>query len=1026
LLLALTATASLAQSGRTFYIDASAGSNSNFGTKVSPWKSSPGMQNNTTCSNNIVPQQSAGVNYTHQAGDHFIFKGGVTWPKECFGMTISGSGSSASTVSGAGAAPTINGADYYGVDVTWFTGGSFTRPIFDLANTTPTGTNGAVVTTTGSNITLDDIEIKRSNLVFGTATCSFGNINTGTSTGVVIDRLYIHDWTDADLTHFDGGWHSQASICGNIGGVYSTKVYNTEMSDAATTASMPLGSCFIGVNEVAWSNCHDVAEGALFTHGSFHDNQIHDLDGSPLSRLSVSPQWHSNGYESDGSPPQFYNNLMYNMNVDFSELCQSFLTVVYNNVGWNNKTAPIEIDDSSAAGFCAQTTSNKTYVFNNTVDGSAAFGGGGGSYRVLNRGVNGTITWGNNIAIVSGPFFQFSPQVQFSNHTVTGTEITTYGFNAAAKYKPSSPDPAVAGQGANLTVSGANGPGCASFAALCFDASGTPWFGGSPVPRPTGSTPWDLGAYAGQGGSTGPPAVTITSPSAGNVSGSSVSLAATCVPQGSATVSSVQFTIDGFSFGAPITSPPYTTTWDSNTASNGRAHVIGASCTDSLSNVGTASSVSVTPTNTHANGFVSDNLWAPSIPNQSFTPITSGTVIEPVCIMPYTSTNNDNEVMLSQALPTTYGDAAAIIAIRAGGFIQVYNGTLSGGSPIGYTTDSGLTAFPVVAGTKYCFNWMMNMTTSQYSVAETSPSVATIATNFGFRAAATSIGFLSAFATNDSTPDTVEVSNFGSAATLSYSPGDLNFGPVNNTTTSTLTENVTVANGPVMISSAAVAGTGFFLDGTGTCPTSGSLSSACTYKVGFTPPSTGTYNGTLTITGTQTGSPQVINLSGSGIASSATFTLSQNNLDFGNVLIGQTFANGPIFITVANGPSTGSNLSFSGTNAADFSLAANTWTGSVASGNPAAQTVISFTPRAAPNTLETATLCYTSTNATSSAPCVTLTGTSVTVISVAPSPNLMVSNTIVPFSVSIKGKTVNAEVPVTCSCVAIPFSCSCQ
>src|SRR6185437_8845986 len=84
--------------------------------------------------------------YTHQAGDDFIFKGGVTWPAACFSMTISGSGSSASTVSGFGAAPTINGADYYGVDLNWFAGSSFTRPIFDLANTTPSGTNGAVIT----------------------------------------------------------------------------------------------------------------------------------------------------------------------------------------------------------------------------------------------------------------------------------------------------------------------------------------------------------------------------------------------------------------------------------------------------------------------------------------------------------------------------------------------------------------------------------------------------------------------------------------------------------------------------------------------------------------------------------------------------------------------------------------------------------------------------------------------------------------------------------------------------------------
>src|SRR6185437_10953172 len=156
---------------RTFYIDAATGSNSNFGTQASPWKSAPGMQNNTTCSNNIVQHQSAGVNYSHQAGDHFLFKGGVTWPVACFQITI--------TVGGASGNP-----DYWGVCVSnadlaaetnlphgatngspcatgtsWPSAG-WTRPKFDMAGSVPTGNNVIIVGSSfAGNVTFDNLEI---------------------------------------------------------------------------------------------------------------------------------------------------------------------------------------------------------------------------------------------------------------------------------------------------------------------------------------------------------------------------------------------------------------------------------------------------------------------------------------------------------------------------------------------------------------------------------------------------------------------------------------------------------------------------------------------------------------------------------------------------------------------------------------------------------------------------------------------------------------------------------------------------
>src|SRR6266849_6576900 len=87
-----------AQSGRTFYIDYAGGSNSNAGTKASPWKTHTYMQTGSACTGS-----GSAPGYSHQAGDQFIFKGGVTWPAACFVFGITHGGTSSVQ-------------DYYGVD----------------------------------------------------------------------------------------------------------------------------------------------------------------------------------------------------------------------------------------------------------------------------------------------------------------------------------------------------------------------------------------------------------------------------------------------------------------------------------------------------------------------------------------------------------------------------------------------------------------------------------------------------------------------------------------------------------------------------------------------------------------------------------------------------------------------------------------------------------------------------------------------------------------------------------------------
>jgi hypothetical protein len=115
---------------QTYYIDYANGSDSNSGTsKSSPWKRCPGMVG------------FAG-SYSHSAGDVFIFKGGVTWTSAALPLTVGYSG-------------TYGNIDTYTADQTWYSGGSWSKPIFDMENTDAIG----IQATSKSYVTIDNIKI---------------------------------------------------------------------------------------------------------------------------------------------------------------------------------------------------------------------------------------------------------------------------------------------------------------------------------------------------------------------------------------------------------------------------------------------------------------------------------------------------------------------------------------------------------------------------------------------------------------------------------------------------------------------------------------------------------------------------------------------------------------------------------------------------------------------------------------------------------------------------------------------------
>jgi hypothetical protein len=91
-----------------------------------------------------------------------------------------------------------------------------------------------------------------------------------------------------------------------------------------------------------------------------------------------------------------------------------------------------------------------------------------------------------------------------------------------------------------------------------------------------------------------PPTVSITAPAGGATVSGTVTVSASA--SDNVGVTSVQFLLDGASAGSPVTSSPYSFSWDTTTAING-AHTLVAQARDAAGNVGTAVGVSVTVSN---------------------------------------------------------------------------------------------------------------------------------------------------------------------------------------------------------------------------------------------------------------------------------------------------------------------------------------------------------------------------------------------------------------------------------------------
>jgi Bacterial Ig domain/Right handed beta helix region len=105
---------------------------------------------------------------------------------------------------------------------------------------------------------------------------------------------------------------------------------------------------------------------------------------------------------------------------------------------------------------------------------------------------------------------------------------------------------------------------------------------------------WDIGAYVYTQTST--PTVALTSPSSGSTLADTVTVSADASAIAPASISSIQFLLDGSNLGSAVTSSPYAISWSTGSAGNG-AHTLSALATDNYGNTATASSISLTVAN---------------------------------------------------------------------------------------------------------------------------------------------------------------------------------------------------------------------------------------------------------------------------------------------------------------------------------------------------------------------------------------------------------------------------------------------
>lgn len=533
----------------TYYIAANGADTNNGTTKATPWLHSPGMNG---CASNCAA-------YSHVAGDRWIFRGGDTWHFGNSGSAPYIGGATWTYNSFAGTSATCNpspivgtgvdsGCDYVGVDFTYFSGGSWTRPIMSGDNAFTTSYAGTCPTRdfSGVNIT----QFGGSAVIFdnfewsGFCWSTTGSPAPPTQLGLngsrqEAENQYFHGWSLAsvatqDQSHMIG---CNGTGCGATSLNYvHDNVFDGQDSSLGTTNDAATGFALGGgYPDIAYNVFYRTTNGLIGTNVvAFHDNNFY---------YSIEPKdsTHGNTEEPQGEPAcntYLYDNAFQIIDQgqgndmfmgDASVPCAAY---VFNNIeslyrpifagsvaGPNNNTNNGNcyfVEDTGGSG-----NPKQMYFFQNTTAQGCAISGKNITLSSAYQSLHNIGCATNTIAGCLGPLgtvVDNGNQVYQTLATANGQ-----GYNDANLYAPTSGTNATVGTGMTAAAGLAicNGISSAPVAAACKSGYGGVTYNqvnhtvthNTAIVRPTTGN-WDAGAwqFSGSSGPTTPaPATTMFS-----------------------------------------------------------------------------------------------------------------------------------------------------------------------------------------------------------------------------------------------------------------------------------------------------------------------------------------------------------------------------------------------------------------------------------------------------------------------------------------------------------------------------------
>jgi hypothetical protein len=439
---------------------------------------------------------------TPQAGDQFILRGGDVWHW--------GSGSPTGIPWSWNWSGTSGGRIYIGVDQTWFSGSSWTRPVMNGDNPLSTSAVGSCAFFSGGQFVQNANFVDFDNVEFkgmcwsgadgrGASSCSSGcdysqltmNANTHDST---FENLYIHGWTHTPFscsftTQLNGTCDVAMSILndshsnGDVNNRYIGIVIDGSDSDRRSGGCIAYGGYDIHNSVCRFNSQAFVTNNTRF----FHDNLIEFIDESGDGVK------HSNGWELNGSNTDldWYNNVVRHIGT----VATIGVNLWFNPAGTLRAYNNVVYDIHMAGGNYWDVAGNgPEIIYNNTLEGGP----------IANNTFQPPITSRNNHFIgctgVSGGCFLSASNVNDANSVFqTESVANAQGYVAANNFGPTAATNATVGAGTNLTS-----VGCSTFAGICQDTTLGVGYdsvnhvvivpGRTPNARPA-SGAWDAGAY---------------------------------------------------------------------------------------------------------------------------------------------------------------------------------------------------------------------------------------------------------------------------------------------------------------------------------------------------------------------------------------------------------------------------------------------------------------------------------------------------------------------------------------------------